>query len=116
MLSPWHLLFLLTILCYQSNGLETQLLLSSLKQRRPGSRNALLHSYGHQEPVDNEDGMGEGKKRTRIYTLLATSRDRTEPGSNYFYNDEVASHLHGYVFLVGGLAAHDEVRKAVNLN
>mmetsp|Transcript_1748 Transcript_1748/g.2435 ORF Transcript_1748/g.2435 Transcript_1748/m.2435 type:complete len:239 (-) Transcript_1748:163-879(-) len=42
-----------------------------------------------------------------VYRLLATSRDNP-PGSEFFYNDQVMSHLHGYMFLIGGLAAHDE--------
>jgi hypothetical protein len=49
-----------------------------------------------------------------IYQLLSTPRDKNRKpgGSNmFFYNDEVASHLHGYMFLVGGLLALDEVRE-----
>ena len=33
-----------------------------------------------------------------------------KPGGVHFYNDEMTSHLHGYVFLAGGIPAHDEVR------
>mmetsp|Transcript_49568 Transcript_49568/g.112520 ORF Transcript_49568/g.112520 Transcript_49568/m.112520 type:complete len:231 (-) Transcript_49568:65-757(-) len=48
--------------------------------------------------------------RTPVYQLLsAEPRSIERPGSDHFYNDEVASHLHGYIFLTGGLAAHDEV-------
>jgi hypothetical protein len=54
------------------------------------------------------------KEKQTIYRLLCTPRDKNRKpgGSNiFFYNDEVASHLHGYMFLVGGLLALDEVRE-----
>lgn len=43
-----------------------------------------------------------------LYKLLATS-DESKPGrSDFFYNDEVVSHLHGYMLLVGVFGALDE--------
>ena len=50
----------------------------------------------------------EETTRNPIYQLLSTPRD-DEPGRcNFFYNDEVMSHLHGYMLLVGLFAARDE--------
>lgn len=49
-------------------------------------------------------------QKNPIYQLLSTPRDNKPGCSNFFYNDEVISHLHGYMFLIGGLAARDEVR------
>jgi len=47
-----------------------------------------------------------------LFDLLASGRESDfKPGNaNFFYNDEVVSHLHGYVFLVGLFFAQDPVR------
>jgi hypothetical protein len=45
--------------------------------------------------------------------MLSTPRDNKPGCSNFFYNDEVTSHLHGYMFLIGSVAATDEVRRTV---
>jgi hypothetical protein len=58
--------------------------------------------------ASKNDGVAE--TRNPIYQLLSTPRDNKPGRSNFFYNDEVVSHLHGYMFLVGSLAAYDEVR------
>lgn len=63
--------------------------------------------------VRKSETQSPEEERT-IYQLLCTPRDKNRKpgGSNiFFYNDEVASHLHGYMFLVGGLLALDEVRE-----
>jgi hypothetical protein len=72
--------------------------------RFPSSSSLAMKNFETQPPEE---------ERT-IYQLLCTPRDRNRKpgGSNiFFYNDEVASHLHGYMFLVGGLLALDEVRE-----
>lgn len=65
--------------------------------------------FGQQRGTEDE---AERKDQTPIYQFLCTPRDNTKNrrpgGSNFFYNDEVASHLHGYMFLVGTFAARDE--------
>lgn len=42
-----------------------------------------------------------------IYSLLATGRDQKPNRGNFFFNDEVSSHLYGYMYLVGFLFAQD---------
>lgn len=57
----------------------------------------------HATANDNNDN------RNAVYDFLATPNE-TEPGScNFFYTDEVMSHLHGYMLLFGLFAAQDEV-------
>jgi hypothetical protein len=66
--------------------------------------------FGQQQR--GEEHGKESNDQTPIYQFLCTPRDNTKNrrpgGSNFFYNDEVASHLHGYMFLVGTFAARDE--------
>jgi len=42
-----------------------------------------------------------------VYSLLATDRDQKPNRGNFFYNDEVISHLYGYMYLVGFFIAQD---------
>jgi hypothetical protein len=42
-----------------------------------------------------------------VYSLLATDRDQKPNRGNFFYNDEVISHLYGYMYLVGFFFAQD---------
>ena len=48
-----------------------------------------------------------------IYGALSASPtaqiNESKPGSNFFYNDEVISHLHGYMYLVGLFFAQDVI-------
>ena len=43
-----------------------------------------------------------------MYKLLSTPRDEKPGQCNFFYNDEVMSHLHGYMLLIGLFAAADQ--------
>lgn len=46
-----------------------------------------------------------------LYEMLAgPGLDDEKAGTNFFYNDEVISHLHGYMLLVGLFGARDPVR------
>ncbi|KAG7371182.1 hypothetical protein IV203_019752 [Nitzschia inconspicua] len=42
-----------------------------------------------------------------LYSLLATGRDKPPNRGNFFFNDEVSSHLYGYMYLVGFFFAQD---------
>ncbi len=42
-----------------------------------------------------------------MYYALATGKEEKPNRGNFFYNDEVVSHLYGYVYLVGLFAAQD---------
>lgn len=48
-------------------------------------------------------------EKNRLYTLLETGRDQKPNRGNFFYNDEVSSHLYGYIYLVGFFAAQDPI-------
>ena len=61
----------------------------------------------------SRDNIAETKKKNPIFQMLSTPRDSKPGRSNFFYNDEVTSHLHGYMFLIGSIAANDEVRRTV---
>jgi hypothetical protein len=41
------------------------------------------------------------------FDMLSTDRDNTPNQGTFFYNDEVISHLYGYMYLVGLFAAQD---------
>jgi hypothetical protein len=56
---------------------------------------------------DDEDESSQSKKNF-VFTALATSNDSCKPNQgNFFYNDEVISHLYGYVYLVGFFLVQD---------
>lgn len=56
------------------------------------------------------DGVGDDtSKKSAVYRLLSTPRDCTPGRGTFLYNDEVISHLHGYMLLVGLFGAADEV-------
>ena len=40
---------------------------------------------------------------------VVVAQRRSTPGVNFFYNDEVISHLHGYMYLIGLFLAKDVV-------
>lgn len=63
--------------------------------------------------IKARDNSAEATRRNPVYQLLSTSED-CKPGLEFFYNDEVISHLHGYVFLVGLFGAKDEVSRDIN--
>lgn len=42
-----------------------------------------------------------------FYVALATGKEQIPNRGNFFYNDEVVSHLYGYVYLIGLFAAQD---------
>lgn len=42
-----------------------------------------------------------------VFATLSTDRDNAPNQGNFFYNDEVISHLYGYMYLVGLFAAQD---------
>lgn len=44
-----------------------------------------------------------------FYSSLSTDRDQSPNQGTFFYNDEVSSHLYGYVYLVGLFAAQDSL-------
>jgi hypothetical protein len=47
------------------------------------------------------------EERNKLFRLLETGRDQKPNRGNFFYNDEVSSHLYGYMYLVGFFAAQD---------
>lgn len=63
---------------------------------------ALSKPASGNEPVDGRP------PQTFVYQLLSTPRDQKPGQCNFFYNDEVMSHLHGYMLLVGLFAAADQ--------
>ena len=54
----------------------------------------------------NEDDTAE---KNIFFSTLSTDRDRAPNQGTFFYNDEVISHLYGYVYLVGLFAAQDSL-------
>jgi hypothetical protein len=46
-------------------------------------------------------------EKNALYSLLATGRDQKPNRGNFFFNDEVSSHLYGYMYLVGFFFAQD---------
>jgi hypothetical protein len=57
---------------------------------------------------DEDDGTSQTKNKNFVFTALATSNDSRKPNQgNFFYNDEVISHLYGYVYLVGFFLVQD---------
>jgi hypothetical protein len=50
-------------------------------------------------------------EQSAIFVALSSSRESDyKPGNcNFFYNDEVSSHLHGYMLLVSLFAAQDQI-------
>ncbi len=48
-------------------------------------------------------------ERNIFFSTLSTDRDRAPNQGTFFYNDEVISHLYGYVYLVGLFAAQDSL-------
>ena len=55
-----------------------------------------------------KDGTsGKSDANSPVFAALSTERDNKPNQGNFFYNDEVISHLYGYVYLVGFFAAQD---------
>jgi len=77
-----------------------------LFSRRPRSSLVATRASKNQ----NEDN--QSSSLSILFGLLKSGRESDfKPGNaNFFYNDEVMSHLHGYVFLVGLFFAQDPVR------
>ena len=53
------------------------------------------------------DDVDEGTDTNIAFATLSTDRDNRPNQGNFFYNDEVISHLYGYMYLVGFFAAQD---------
>lgn len=53
----------------------------------------------------NDDDIGSAN--SIIFQTLSTDRDNQPNQGTFFYNDEVISHLYGYMYLVGFFAAQD---------
>lgn len=58
-------------------------------------------------PSLSTDPSSDGEEKKSLYSLLATGRDQKPNRGNFFYNDEVSSHLCGYMYLVGFFFAQD---------
>eukprot|EP00536_Pseudo-nitzschia_multiseries_P008648 jgi/Psemu1/287941/fgenesh1_pg.222_\ len=56
--------------------------------------------------IDN-DASSSNSNNNAAFAMLATDRDNKPNQGNFFYNDEVISHLYGYMYLVGFFAAQD---------
>ena len=50
---------------------------------------------------------GDSINENVAFSMLSTDRDNKPNQGNFFYNDEVISHLYGYMYLVGFFAAQD---------
>lgn len=72
---------------------------------RPLSARRPLHSA---LPAKTNCNVEEAPSRNPLYKALATPDESKCGRSDFFYNDEVISHLHGYMLLVGLFAAQDE--------
>ena len=90
---------------HRQQGIRSStLMLSTTTIRQRGvqvvrrSSNSLLLLLAKSDEDDNEDETSQSKKNV-VYTALATSNDSCKPNQgNFFYNDEVISHLYGYVY------------------
>eukprot|EP00535_Pseudo-nitzschia_heimii_P001384 CAMPEP_0197182528 /NCGR_PEP_ID=MMETSP1423-20130617/6456_1 /TAXON_ID=476441 /ORGANISM="Pseudo-nitzschia heimii, Strain UNC1101" /LENGTH=218 /DNA_ID=CAMNT_0042632963 /DNA_START=78 /DNA_END=734 /DNA_ORIENTATION=- len=54
-----------------------------------------------------DDDLGDSTDANVAFAALSTDRDNRPNKGNFFYNDEVISHLYGYMYLVGFFAAQD---------
>lgn len=54
-----------------------------------------------------DDDTDDSTNKNIAFATLSTDRDNTPNQGNFFYNDEVISHLYGYMYLVGFFAAQD---------
>lgn len=54
-----------------------------------------------------DDDNADSTNTNIAFATLSTDRDNTPNQGNFFYNDEVISHLYGYMYLVGFFAAQD---------
>lgn len=61
----------------------------------------------NKSPNYNEGVTVTTIERSMLYQLLSTTREELPGQCNFFYNDEVMSHLHGYMLLVGLFIASD---------
>jgi len=54
-----------------------------------------------------DDDNRDSTDKNIAFATLSTDRDNKPNRGNFFYNDEVISHLYGYMYLVGLFAAQD---------
>ena len=64
-------------------------------------------------PIHTKTTLQSESNPNQMFEALSSSRESDfKPGNcNFFYNDEVSSHLHGYMLLVALFAAKDPVRR-----
>ncbi|KAG7343959.1 hypothetical protein IV203_021967 [Nitzschia inconspicua] len=74
------------------------------KQLQPSSLSSRKQSIGDDSRISTTTNASETKI---LYSLLATGRDKPPNRGNFFFNDEVSSHLYGYMYLVGFFFAQD---------
>jgi len=55
------------------------------------------------------DFDGDTNNNKNAFSMLSTARDNKPNQGNFFYNDEVISHLYGYMYLVGFFVAQDSI-------
>ena len=72
----------------------------------PRTLNAALQ--GRKVDDDENDFNGDTNKNN-AFSMLSTARDNKPNQGNFFYNDEVISHLYGYMYLVGFFVAQDSL-------
>lgn len=78
---------------------------------RARARNS-LQARTTDENVDNNNADENDDDNTVVikniaFSTLSTARDNKPNKGNFFYNDEVISHLYGYMYLVGFFVAQD---------
>ena len=54
-----------------------------------------------------DEDNGDNASKNVVFATLSTDRDNKPNQGNFFYNDEVISHLFGYMYLVGFFVAQD---------
>lgn len=54
-----------------------------------------------------DGATGDSNTENVAFAMLSTDRDNKPNQGNFFYNDEVISHMYGYMYLVGFFAAQD---------
>ena len=82
------------------------------QQHIPATKSSLVVTTYTDRPTNSillhaSSKSSKEKSTNFVYSLLATDRDQKPNRGNFFYNDEVMSHLYGYMYLVGFFFAQD---------
>ncbi len=75
--------------------------------QHPSNRRNIVLREGTSGEDDSRTTTTTTTTRNFVFEALSTDRDMTPNQGTFFYNDEVISHLYGYMYLVGFFAAQD---------